>query len=179
MSRDKQLIKCVIFTLRKENVIIPEALVAEIVSVKDIETDESMPDWYLGDMRWRDKNIPLVSFEAAAGMEYTGVNLNTQAIVLYAVGNGETVSENPYVALVMSGVPHSSSFSRQQFKLDSEAEEDHPMVSQNVRINGARVSILDVDAMVEMISEANSMSPAVINSSGAEASNHPTAPEVH
>jgi chemosensory pili system protein ChpC len=179
MAKDKQLIKCVIFTLRKENVIVPEALVAEIVSVKDIETDESTPDWYLGDMKWRDTSIPLVSFEAAAGMEYARVNLNTQAIVLYAVGNGEAVSQNPYLALVMSGVPHTSSFSRQQFKLDSEAEEDHPMVSQNVRINGARVSILDVDAMVEMISEANNLSPTFINASGVEASNRPTAPEVH
>lgn len=178
MAKDTQLIKCVIFTLRKENVIIPEALVAEIVSVKEIETDENNPDWYLGDMKWRDTNIPLLSYEAAAGMEFARVNLNTQAIVLYAVGNGEHVSEKPYLALVMSGVPHSSTFSRRQFKIDSECEEDHPMVAQKVRINGASVNILDVDAMVEMASAVNS-STAYIHDSGNEASNRPITPEVH
>ena len=47
MAKDKQLLKCVILTLRKENVIVPEALVAEIVSVKDIEDSVNRPEWYL------------------------------------------------------------------------------------------------------------------------------------
>ena len=36
MAEDKQLIKCVILTLRSENVVVPDALVAEIISVKEI-----------------------------------------------------------------------------------------------------------------------------------------------
>ena len=153
MAKDTQFIKCVILTLRKENVIVPDALVAEIISVIDIEGDVNKPEWYLGDMKWRGHNVPLLSFEAAGGGEFTKVNLNTQAVVLYAVGEGGDVNENPYLALVMSGVPHVSDFSREQFKIDSEVMEDHPMVAQNVRINGARVSILDVDAMVDMVAE--------------------------
>ncbi len=153
MVKDTQLIKCVILTLRKENVIVPEALFAEIVSVKDVEHDVNRPEWYLGDMKWRGASVPLLSFEAAAGSGFTKVNLNTQAIVLYAVGKDGDVNKNPYLALVMSGVPHVSSFSREQFKIDSEVMEEHPMVAQNVRINGASVSILDVDAMVDMVAE--------------------------
>ncbi len=153
MAKDTQIIKCVILTLRKENVVVPEALFAEIVSVKDVEDDVSKPEWYLGDLKWRGANVPLLSFEAAGGSEFTKVNLNTQAIVLYAVGKGGDVNKNPYLALVMSGVPHISNFSREQFKIDSEVMEEHPMVAQNVRINGASVSILDVDAMVDMVAE--------------------------
>lgn len=152
MAKDKQLIKCVILTLRKENVIVPDVLVAEIISVKDIEDDVNRPEWYLGDMKWRGHNVPLLSFEAAGGGD-AKVNLNTQAVVLYAVGKDGDVNKNPYLGLVMSGVPHVSDFSREQFKIDSEVMEDHPMVAQNVRINGAKVSILDVDAMVDMVSE--------------------------
>jgi chemosensory pili system protein ChpC len=153
MSKAAQLIKCVILTLRKENVIVPDALVAEIISVKDVEADVNKPEWYLGDMKWRGANVPLLSFEAAGGDKFAQVNLNTQAVVLYAVGENGDANTNPYLALVMSGVPHVSNFSREQFKFDSEVMEDHPMVAQNVRINGARVSILDVDAMVNMVSE--------------------------
>jgi len=153
MTEDSDLIKCVILTLRRENVIVPNALVAEIISVKEIEQNENTPDWHVGSMDWRGVDVPLLSFEAAGGMETNKVNLNTQAVVLYAVGKDEEVSENPYLGLVMSGVPHVSRFSREQITTDEEAMDDHPMVAQKVRINGARISILDVDAMVDMLAE--------------------------
>lgn len=153
MRNDKELIKCVILTLKKQNVLVPNALVAEIVSVKDIETSDDKPGWYVGDMKWRDKEVPLLSFEASGGEKISGVNLNTQAVVLIAVGKDGDVRESPYMALVMSGVPHVSDFSRDQVKRDDDGSEPHPMVAQKVRINGASVSILDVDAMVSMVEE--------------------------
>ena len=153
MSSEDQL-KCVILTLRKENVIVPNALVAEIISVKEVEEASNMPAWYLGDMKWRGADVPLLSFEAAGGDDTSKVNLNTQAVVLYAVGRDGEKSDNPYLGLVMSGVPHVSHFSRDQIKTDTDASDEHPMVAQKVRINGASVSILDVDEMVHMVSEA-------------------------
>jgi chemosensory pili system protein ChpC len=153
MSSKDQL-KCVILTLRKENVIVPNALVAEIISVKDVEEAGNRPDWYLGDMKWRGADVPLLSFEAAGGEDTSRVNLNTQAVVLYAVGRNGEKSDSPYLGLVMSGVPHVSHFSRDQIKTDTEAGDEHPMVAQKVRINGASVSILDVDEMVHMVSDA-------------------------
>ena len=153
MTEDTQLIKCVILTLRKENVIIPNALVAEIISVKEVVENENKPEWFLGNMNWRGKDVPLLSFEAADGDEVSKVNLNTQAVVLYAVGKDGDDVESPYLGLVMSGVPHISRFTREQIATDSEGQEDHPMVAQKVRINGARVSILDVDAMVSMVQD--------------------------
>jgi len=153
MQNDKKLIKCVILTLKKKNVLIPNALVAEVISVKDIESSEDSPNWYIGNMKWRGANVPLLSFEASGGEKISRVNLNTQAVVLFAVGKSGEISESPYVGLVMSGVPHVSSFSRDQIKADKDESETHPMVAQKVRINGASVSILDVDAMVAMVDE--------------------------
>ena len=154
MAVDTKLIKCVIFTLRKENVLVPNALVAEIISVKDLEAVHDAPRWLLGHKKWRGADVPLLSVEAAGGEDISKVNLNTQAVVLYAVGKGEDVSENPYLGLVMSGVPHVSRFTKEQIKSDNEALDGHPMIAQKVRINGASVSILDVDAMVSMVAEA-------------------------
>ena len=48
MAKDKQEIKCVILTLRKENVIVPNSLVAEIISVREIDSMDNVPDWFLG-----------------------------------------------------------------------------------------------------------------------------------
>lgn len=153
MKNDKELVKCVILTLRKQNVLVPNALVAEIISVKDIESSEGSPNWFVGNMKWRNTEVPLLSFEASGGEKISKVNLNTQAVVLFAVGNSGKVSESPYLGLVMSGVPHVSDISRDQIRTDEDAVEQHPMVAQKVRINGASVSILDVDAMVAMVDE--------------------------
>ncbi len=153
MAEDTESIKCVIFTLRKKNVLVPNSLVAEIVSVKDIEDTGHAESWYMGRMEWRGAYVPLLSFEAAGGAKINKVNLNTQAVVLYAVGKDGNVNSHPYLGLVMSGVPHVSRFTREQIKLDDVITEDHPMVSQRVRINGASISILDVDTMVDMVAE--------------------------
>ncbi len=153
MVNNKELIKCVILTLRKENVIVPNELIAEIVSVKNVETGDSSADWFLGRMNWRGASVPLLSFEAAGGEDVSKVNLNTQAVILYAVGAGVKAENYPYLGLVMSGVPHVSHFSREQIKSDEEEVDEHPMVAQKVRINGASVSILDVDEMVGMVSD--------------------------
>ena len=153
MAEDRQAIKCVILTLRKENVIVPNSLVAEIISVKEIEGMDDAPGWFLGNMKWRGADVPLLSFEASGGDKISKVNLNTQAVVLYAVSKSGETSEYPYLGLVMSGVPHVSDFTREQIKSDADALQTHPMVAQKIRINGASVSILDVDAMVTMVEE--------------------------
>jgi chemosensory pili system protein ChpC len=150
MTKATQL-KCVILTLRRVNILLPNAMVAEIISVKDLKKSENTPGWYIGKMDWRGEAIPLLSFEAAGGDEIANVNLNTQAVVLYAVSKSGEISDSPFIGLVMSGVPHVTRFSRKQINIDSDPSDDHPMVAQKVRINGASVSILDVEAMVDMV----------------------------
>jgi len=152
MADETHKIKCVILTMRRENILLPNANVAEIVSVNDTQLKKSGPAWFLGTMQWRGKSIPLVSFEAAGGEKVTGVNLNTQAIVLRTVGkNGD--NSIPFIGLVMSGVPHITYFKRNQIISDEAEVDGHPMIAQKVRINGARVSILDLDAMIDMVSQ--------------------------
>jgi len=154
MASGAQTIKCVILTLRSENVMIPNAAVAEIISARDTSHVENAPDWYVGKMPWRGVDVPLVSFEAAIGHEAKGLNLNTQIAVLYAVSKD---AKYPYVGLVISGVPHVSAFSKDQIITDPESlleAESHPMVAQKTRINGAAVSILDIDAIESMVIEA-------------------------
>jgi chemosensory pili system protein ChpC len=154
MTDNSQVIKCVILTLRSENVMIPNAAIAEIISAKDTSHTDDTPDWYLGKMPWHGVDVPLVSFEAAGGIEAKKINLNTQIAVLYAVSQD---AKYPYVGLVVSGVPHVSTFSRDQIITDPESlleTDKHPMVAQKTRINGAAVSILDIDAIESMVIEA-------------------------
>ena len=155
MAKNIQVLKCMILTLRSENVIVPSASVAEMISVQGAMKVSNMPNWYVAKMRWHGVDVPLVSFEAAAGEEAKVVNQNTQIAMIYTASEDE--SRYPYFGLVVSGVPHITQFSRDQIVTDPESvleAHGHPMVVQKARINGAAVSILDINEIESMIKEA-------------------------
>ena len=155
MAQTIQVIKCMILTLRSENVIVPSASVAEMMSAQGAMAVNNVPDWYVAKMRWHGVDVPLVSFEAASGEEIKVVNQNTQIAMIYTASDDE--SRYPYIGLVVSGVPHVTQFSRDQIVTDPESLLDthsQSMVAQKTRINGAAVSILDIDGIESMIKEA-------------------------
>jgi len=156
MTDGTDSINCTILTLRSENVMLPSSSIAEIISVNNPTILEDVPDWYLGKMEWHGVELPLVSFEAVKGAEVKNINLNTQVAVLYTPDSDCVF---PYIGLIVSGVPHATHFSRDQISVDQEAtgdEDMHPMVAFKSRINGAAVSILDIDGIESMIKEVDS-----------------------
>lgn len=155
MVQSSELIKSIILTLKNELVVVPNSAVAEIISVQDVSELEGSPQWMLGKARWRGVELPVVSYEAAGGENAQAVNINTQVAVMYSVSeDGEYENRYPYIGLAMHGVPHVSTFARDQIKLDEQAVADHPMVAQKVRINGAAAGILDIHAIEEMLQQA-------------------------
>ena len=153
MAKEKRLLKSIILTLRNELVVVPNAAVAEIISVQNVKEVDDAPGWMLGKTTWRGVELPVVSFEAAGGDDAQAVNINTQIAVLYSANTDED-KQYPYIGLAMHGVPHVSQFSRDQINTDPDATgADHPMVAQCVRINGAAASILDIGAVDDMLQQ--------------------------
>jgi chemosensory pili system protein ChpC len=148
-----QKIKCILLTLRTENVVLPNAAVTEIVSLREIKKVSNAPQWLLGKIHWRGIDIPLVSFEAAAEGAGAAMTANQAAVIHLINSDGES-SAYPYVGLSISGVPHISDFSRAQVATDTQIKKPHPMVAQRIRINGAAASILDIDSIASMIKKA-------------------------
>ena len=155
MVQNNQNIKSIILTLKNELVVVPNAAVAEIISVQDVREVEGSPQWMLGKARWRGVELPVVSYEAAGGDNAQAVNINTQVAVMYSVSDEiDKDKKYTYIGLAMHGVPHVSTFSRDQIKTDEHAVVNHPMVAQKVRINGAAAGILDIYAIEEMLQQA-------------------------
>ena len=145
-------IKCVLLTLRTENVVVPNAALAEIVSLRDVGKIDNAPQWLLGKMHWRGVDIPLVSFEAAAEGANAAMSANQAAVIHLISADGKAVY--PYVGLSISGVPHISEFTKEQITVDAQERKAHPMVAQRIRINGAAASILNIDSIASMLKKA-------------------------
>ena len=59
MDQNTQLIKSIILTLKNELVVVPNAAVAEIISVQDVREVGDSPQWLLGKARWRGVEVPV------------------------------------------------------------------------------------------------------------------------
>ena len=95
--------------LSDRHLLLPNVAVAELIDYQDSSADLDAPEWYLGPISWRQRTLPLLSFEAACGGR-TRVGGRARIVVLNALGNHDDLK---FIALLIQGIPRSC-------KLDSQ-----------------------------------------------------------
>ncbi|EIK54892.1 chemotaxis protein [Stutzerimonas stutzeri TS44] len=89
--------------LADRTLLVPNVAVAELISYRTPQVAPGAPAWFLGQVQWRDLNLPLLSFEAASdGAAQVGTD--ARIAVLNAVGGREHVR---FIALLVQGIPRS------------------------------------------------------------------------
>lgn len=64
MSHESPLIDVVLIPLAGGNVLLPNVCVAEILPWRRLTSEDGAPPWQLGVLRWREREIAVVSLEA-------------------------------------------------------------------------------------------------------------------
>ncbi|MGE8189975.1 chemotaxis protein CheW [Pseudomonas sp. NPDC086278] len=95
--------------LSDRHLILPNVAVAELIDYQPAAFDLDTPPWYLGLVTWRDRQIPLLSFEAACGARIV-IGERVRIVILNALGGRP---ELKFIALLVQGIPRS-------YKLDSQ-----------------------------------------------------------
>lgn len=95
--------------LADRHLLLPNVAVAELIDFQRGEPASDAPPWYLRQVTWRDRQLPLISFEAACG-ESGVVGERARIVVLNTLGGRPTLK---FIALVIQGIPRS-------YKLDSQ-----------------------------------------------------------
>lgn len=135
-----------------KTLILPNAAVAEIVDYRDPEAVEGGPDWLLGSISWRGKQLPVIACEAVMGGELPPA----QGAQRIAVVN--TLNENPdlpFFALVLQGIPQLVGAVEAVVAAAADDAAAPPTgVLTEVTVNGQPALIPDLDALERMISEA-------------------------
>ncbi|EHY77638.1 chemotaxis protein [Stutzerimonas stutzeri ATCC 14405 = CCUG 16156] len=84
--------------------LMPNVAVAELIPYRAPQPVQGMPEWFLGQVQWRDLSLPLLSFEAASSGQPQPVGSAARVAVLNAVGGRDHVK---FIALLVQGIPHS------------------------------------------------------------------------
>ncbi|MET0936566.1 MAG: chemotaxis protein CheW [Luteibacter sp.] len=94
-------IRCVLIPSGGVRLLLPNAAVAEVITLAGVDPVADAPQWLLGRIAWRGWSIPLVSFDHVAALPEDSVQAPRVA-VLKAVGN---VVDMPYIAVLTHGFP--------------------------------------------------------------------------
>lgn len=95
-------IPCLLIPLVDQILLVPTVTVAEMAPVQPLAQVEGAPAWLYGMYRWRELDIPLISYEVLNGG--TPVPLNTGGRI--AVLNNTGVSDGlHFIAIAAQGIP--------------------------------------------------------------------------
>lgn len=95
-------IRCVLVPVGQLRLLLPNATVAEVITLPTPEPVEGAPEWLLGRIAWRGWRVPLVSFTKLADAPEGDADLAVRVAVLKALGNNARL---PFIAVVTQGFP--------------------------------------------------------------------------
>ncbi len=95
-------IRCVLVPDGSLRLLLPNATVAEVITLPVHEAVAGAPEWLLGRFTWRGWRVPLVSFSRLAGAAGGDADLTVRVAVLKALGGHPTM---PFIAVLTQGFP--------------------------------------------------------------------------
>ncbi len=126
-------IRAVLIPIEEERkLLLPNAMVAEVLGMRTIDEIVSDADWVLGTVSWRGWDIPLIDFAILTGgqVEPT-VDSSYNMAVLKSINRPEDM---PYFAVLSRGIPKLQLVSRGDMQLHEEKQINHNAIASLVSI---------------------------------------------
>lgn len=141
-------IRAVLVQSGRERLLLPNAIVAEVMSRVPVEPVPGTPPWLVGRIAWQGWQVPLVAFGRFTGLGAEPVLGVNKVIVLKALGNHP---ELPYFALLSEAFPQLISVPREGLLADA-SEETLPAGAQMRVLLGEESALLpDLDVLESAI----------------------------
>ncbi|MBS0201105.1 MAG: chemotaxis protein CheW [Proteobacteria bacterium] len=127
--------------------LLPNAAVAEVLSYSDPEPIANAPAWLMGRVRWRGWQVPLVDFSRLDGSESTtqaAAGGRRRVLVVKAPGGHARL---PYFAFLADGFPRLMSLSEATLETLAESSVPESCIFARVAINDENAVVPDMDAV--------------------------------
>jgi len=128
--------------------LLPNTVVAEVLDYKESEAAGHMPEWLLGIVSWRGRNVPVLSFEKLLGHDQTFRSEETRYVVCNTLNGNARI---PFIALQIEGIPHLSMVSNDMLEMDGEVLHSEPVVQAYLRLEGESVIVPNMDVLEKML----------------------------
>ncbi len=133
--------------LADRTLLLPNVAVAELIPYRAPPALAGMPDWFLGQVAWRDLSLPLLSFEAASGGTAVAGD-GARIAILNALGGRANVK---FIALLVQGIPRSLRVTEDLPRTDV------PLAALElaaVKVDDAVLRIPDLEGLEQLLADA-------------------------
>ena len=156
MSRQRALenlqtneVASLLIPLVERLLLVPTVTVAEMIPYQEPLRNPSAPDWYLGDVGWREQQVPLISFEVINGEPKPTFGAGCRIAVLNNTGVSDKL---PFLGLAAQGIPRLSRVKADEIQ-ELEGKDLKRYELMAVMHAGESVIIPDVSALERTLAE--------------------------
>ena len=96
-------IRTILAPLTTGHVLLPSAVVAEVLEFKVLEPFKQAPDWLLGELAWRGWQVPVINYLRLIDAQ-ADISISARARILIIKTLGESTQVN-FLGLLIQGLP--------------------------------------------------------------------------
>lgn len=114
-----------------KKVLLPNAIIAEVVSYKKLKSIDSSPNWLLGEMNWRGYDLPVICYNSLSTGIHSTFEKKGRVAVIKSLGN---IEKMPYFAMLVSGVPRLQLVTQGDLQVHQTDENENNAIASRVTI---------------------------------------------
>lgn len=130
------------------HLVLPNTAVAEVINYSEPAPIAEGPEWLLGLLSWRERDVPLLSFEVMCGQPKPPVPVRAKIVVLNALGGNPDLN---FFAVLVQGIPQLANIDESRIAaMDYTPEADSAILSRVV-VDGETAVIPDLDGIEQRL----------------------------
>ena len=136
----------VLINLEGENLLVPNAAVAEVAGQDQFTPREGKPRWYIGNMRWQSRELPVISVEAMLGHPVPEMQRKSRLVALNAPAQAAAF------AILSRSYPMIVTLNEMALQPEALGEnEPDKLIYARVRVANRQAMIPDLDGLAALV----------------------------
>ena len=141
-------LKCLLLPMQGAGMLVPNALVAEIVTQQSVTAVPETADWLLGRGSWRGTDVPLISFDRLCRLVDKPPEPGGRYVILYSL---EPDHQPAYYGVRINSLPRSETVDAERLVSRPRAEDDSDVIALRGDLGDRACLIPDLDALVAAV----------------------------
>lgn len=141
-------LKCLLLPMRDAGLLVPNALVAEIVTQQSVTQVPATADWLLGRGSWRGTDVPLISFDRLCGFVDVAPEPGGRYVILYSL---EPDRQPAYYGVRIDALPRSETVDADRLVSRSREADDPGVIALRGELGDRACVVPDLDALTAAV----------------------------
>ena len=148
MAEDTRQLAAMLVPVKEDVLLVPGAAIAEMIPYRDPTPVKGKPEWFLGEVQWRDETVPVISFEGVRSGELHCRTAETRLAVVNGVSDDGKL---PFYAIPVEGIPRSVKLESDDIVLLKDKKNGSDAIKMWVKASGAEAVIPNLDKLEEKL----------------------------